>query len=221
GKRNNVEGQEASAHMYDGYNDENNQVGHLNIRSTDVNVLQMAKLSRFVRIFAVLDFLILLLFGLTLSFLFFIMAALALAGYYGAKILKRPYLVAYMICLLLQIAVRAAFIYFDRHNVVSIILSVLMIFIDLTNHFQSGRLPLKKLDFNIPTNFILFYFILFNLFVLSLSLKKKKVNAFTFRFPLSSEIVCDSIQSIDEWVRNFCSFFVAGSLSCSFFKAWN
>jgi len=59
------------------------------------------------------------------------MAALALAGYYGAKILKRPYLAAYMLCLVLEIAARGFFIYVDSSNTISVILFILMIFIDL------------------------------------------------------------------------------------------
>ncbi|ETO05044.1 v-ubiquitin [Reticulomyxa filosa] len=116
-ERNNVEGQD--------------QIEHVNVAPTDINVLQIAKLSRFVRIFAILDFLILLLFGLTLSLLFFVMAVLALAGYYGAKTLKRSYLVAYIICLILEIVARAAFIYLDRYNIVSVVLLALMILIDM------------------------------------------------------------------------------------------
>ncbi|ETO28672.1 Ubiquitin family protein [Reticulomyxa filosa] len=97
----------------------------------DVNVLQMVKLCRFVRIFAIMDFIFLVLFGLTLSFVFFLMAALALAGYYGAKMLRRSYLAAYMVCLVLEIALRAFFIYWYGQSTVSVILFILMIFIEL------------------------------------------------------------------------------------------
>ncbi|ETO31308.1 hypothetical protein RFI_05812 [Reticulomyxa filosa] len=97
----------------------------------DLNVLQLVKLCRFVRIFAIMDFIFLILFGLTLSIIFFLVAALALAGYYGAKMLRRTYLGAYIICLVLEIAARAFFIYWYGQNVVSVILFVLMIFIEL------------------------------------------------------------------------------------------
>jgi len=95
------------------------------------SVFHIVKLCRFVRIFAIMDFIFLVLFGLTLSFLFFIMAALALAGYYGAKILKRSYLAAYMVCLVLEIGTRGYLIYLDGKNTISVILFILMIFIDL------------------------------------------------------------------------------------------
>ncbi|ETO04638.1 hypothetical protein RFI_32758 [Reticulomyxa filosa] len=107
-----------------------NQVGN-DEAVYDVDVLQMVRRCRFVRIFTIIDFIFLLLFGLTLSFLFLIMAVLALAGYYGAKTLNRSYLAAYMLCLVLEIAMRCLFIYLERSNAVSVVLFVLMIFIDL------------------------------------------------------------------------------------------
>ncbi|ETO26836.1 ubiquitin [Reticulomyxa filosa] len=96
----------------------------------DTSVLEVMRLCRFVRMFAMMDFIILVLFALTLSFFFLFMALLALAGYYGAKILKRSYLAAYMICLVMEIGVRVYFIYANSSKVVSVILFILMILID-------------------------------------------------------------------------------------------
>jgi len=97
----------------------------------DLNILNTVKMCRFIRIFALMDFIFLVLFGLTLSFVFFIVAALALSGYYGAKMLKRSFLMTYMLCLILEIVGRALFIYLGVRDAISVILFVLMIFIDL------------------------------------------------------------------------------------------
>jgi len=114
--------QNANAYMYEGANhDDEGVVVVLNQgEHEDLNILYIVRLCRFVRIFAMMDFIFLVLFGLTLSFLFLIAAVLALAGYYGAKSLRRSFLLSYMVCLLLEMALRGFFMYID-HNVISVI----------------------------------------------------------------------------------------------------
>merc|ERR1712228_23503 len=95
-----------------------------------IDVMSVVRLCRFVRIFALIDAVFLLIYGLQ-AFYFIILAVLAIAGYWGAKNLERKYLVMYGLCLALEIAVRAYMIYLDTTNVINIILLVLMILIDL------------------------------------------------------------------------------------------
>jgi hypothetical protein len=95
-----------------------------------IDVMSVVRLCRFVRIFALIDAVFLLIYGLQALY-FIILAVLAIAGYWGAKNLDRKYLVMYCLCLCLEIAVRSYMIYLDTSNVINIVLLVLMIFIDL------------------------------------------------------------------------------------------
>merc|ERR1719162_339619 len=94
-----------------------------------IDVMSVVRLCRFVRIFALIDFVFLLIYGLQ-AFYFIILAVLALAGYWGAKNLDRKYLLMYCLCLTLEVAVRAYMIYLDTQNVINVVLLVLMILID-------------------------------------------------------------------------------------------
>merc|ERR1712241_910067 len=94
------------------------------------DVMSVVRLCRFVRIFALIDAVFLLIYGLQ-AFYFIILAVLAVAGYWGAKNMGRQYLILYVLCLTLEIAVRGYMIYLDPHNVINIVLLVLMICIDL------------------------------------------------------------------------------------------
>merc|ERR1712087_960306 len=98
--------------------------------SAMVDVMSVVRLCRFIRIFALIDAVFLLIYGLQ-AFYFIILAVLAVAGYWGAKNLARQYLVLYVLCLTLEIAVRGYMIYLDTDNVINIVLLVLMICIDL------------------------------------------------------------------------------------------
>ena len=95
-----------------------------------IDVMSVVRLCRFVRIFALIDAVFLLIYGLQ-AFYFIILAVLAIAGYWGSKNLDRKYLFMYELCLLLEIAVRCYMIYLDQTNIINIILLVLMILIDL------------------------------------------------------------------------------------------
>eukprot|EP01083_Nonionella_stella_P064845 169387_1 len=95
-----------------------------------IDVMSVVRLCRFIRIFALIDAVFLLIYGLQ-AFYFIILAVLAIAGYWGAKNLDRKYLIMYCLCLCLEIAVRGYMIYLDTDNIINIILLVLMIFIDL------------------------------------------------------------------------------------------
>ena len=95
-----------------------------------IDVMSVVRLCRFVRIFALIDAVFLLIYGLQ-AFYFIILAVLAIAGYWGAKNLDRKYLFMYCLCLFLEIAVRCYMIYLDTTNIINIILLVLMILIDL------------------------------------------------------------------------------------------
>merc|ERR1719499_3061839 len=76
-----------------------------------IDVMSVVRLCRFVRIFALIDAVFLLIYGLQ-AFYFIILAILAVAGYWGSKNLERKYLIMYCLCLLLEIAVRCYMIYF-------------------------------------------------------------------------------------------------------------
>mmetsp|Transcript_45307 Transcript_45307/g.72416 ORF Transcript_45307/g.72416 Transcript_45307/m.72416 type:complete len:256 (-) Transcript_45307:389-1156(-) len=95
-----------------------------------IDVMSVVRLCRFVRIFALIDAVFLLIYGLQ-AFYFIILAVLAIAGYWGSKNLDRKYLLMYCLCLALEIAVRCYMIYIDQTNIINIILLVLMILIDL------------------------------------------------------------------------------------------
>jgi len=95
-----------------------------------IDVMSVVRLCRFVRIFALIDAVFLLIYGLQ-AFYFIILAVLAIAGYWGSKNLDRKYLFMYELCLFLEIAVRCYMIYLDQTNIINIILLVLMILIDL------------------------------------------------------------------------------------------
>eukprot|EP01083_Nonionella_stella_P032251 88295_1 len=77
-----------------------------------IDVMSVVRLCRFVRIFALIDAVFLLIYGLQ-AFYFIILAVLAIAGYWGAKNLDRKYLVMYCLCLCLEIGVRSYMIYLD------------------------------------------------------------------------------------------------------------
>jgi len=94
----------------------------------DIDVMAMTKLCRFIKIFALIDAVFLILYGLTQP-LFFLLAVFAFAGYFGAKNLSRFALLAYVICLILEVAVRIYWIY-SNGSAFEIILLVLMILID-------------------------------------------------------------------------------------------
>jgi len=68
--QNNAGGYDFNPLMYNAGNAERAPPVNRNVHH-DINVLQIVKLCRFVRIFAVMDFIFLILFGLTLSFVFF------------------------------------------------------------------------------------------------------------------------------------------------------
>jgi len=95
-----------------------------------IDVMSVVRLCRFVRIFALIDAVFLLIYGLQ-AFYFIILAILAVAGYWGSKNLERKYLIMYCLCLVLEIAVRCYMIYLDTTNVINVVLLVLMIMIDL------------------------------------------------------------------------------------------
>jgi len=95
-----------------------------------IDVMSVVRLCRFVRIFALIDAVFLLIYGLQ-AFYFIILAILAVAGYWGSKNLERKYLIMYCLCLLLEIAVRCYMIYLDTTNIINVVLLVLMILIDL------------------------------------------------------------------------------------------
>ena len=59
-----------------------------------IDVMSVVRLCRFVRIFALIDAVFLLIYGLQ-AFYFIILAVLAIAGYWGAKNLDRKYLFMY------------------------------------------------------------------------------------------------------------------------------
>merc|ERR1712173_61915 len=94
-----------------------------------IDVMSVVRLCRFVRIFALIDAVFLLIYGLQ-AFYFIILAILAVAGYWGSKNLDRKYLIMYCLCLLLEIAVRGYMIYLDSTNVINVVLLALMILID-------------------------------------------------------------------------------------------
>jgi len=95
-----------------------------------IDVMSVVRLCRFVRIFALIDAVFLLIYGLQ-AFYFIILAVLAVAGYWGSKNLDRKYLIMYCLCLSLEIAVRCYMIYLDTTNVINVVLLVLMILIDV------------------------------------------------------------------------------------------
>jgi len=103
--------------------------GNEGVHGVDVDVLGMTKLCRFIKIFALIDAVFLILYGLTYTPLLFLLAVFAFAGYFGAKNLSRFALIAYIICLILEVAGRIYMIYANT-SAFEIILLVLMILID-------------------------------------------------------------------------------------------
>jgi hypothetical protein len=95
-----------------------------------IDVMSAVRLCRFVRIFALIDAVFLLIYGLNYIY-FILLAILAVAGYWGAKSLDRKYLIMYVVCLFLEIAVRSYQIYLDPDNIVNVILLSLIILINL------------------------------------------------------------------------------------------
>ena len=64
------------------------------------------RLSRFVKIFAIIDTVFLFLYGISTTMLCFILALFAMGGVYGAMKLRKHLLILYMICLVLEIVLR-------------------------------------------------------------------------------------------------------------------
>eukprot|EP00485_Elphidium_margaritaceum_P010439 CAMPEP_0202706140 /NCGR_PEP_ID=MMETSP1385-20130828/18605_1 /ASSEMBLY_ACC=CAM_ASM_000861 /TAXON_ID=933848 /ORGANISM="Elphidium margaritaceum" /LENGTH=256 /DNA_ID=CAMNT_0049364541 /DNA_START=57 /DNA_END=827 /DNA_ORIENTATION=- len=95
-----------------------------------IDVMSVVRLCRFVRIFALIDAVFLLIYGLQ-AFYFIILAVLAIAGYWGSKNLDRKYLFMYCLCLFLEMGVRCFMIYLDQTNIINVVLLVLMIMIDM------------------------------------------------------------------------------------------
>jgi len=120
---NSVDNDFANAYGYDNSN---------NLANLDMNdyllVNNIHRLCRFVRIFALIDGIFLLIYALTWT-PFIVLSILAIGGYWGSKNLDRRYLILYIICLILEVGVRFFFIYIEP-NAITIILYVLMILID-------------------------------------------------------------------------------------------
>jgi len=123
------QGQHAIDMQNDGMMDPYSRFGQMNVDEM-IDVMSVVRLCRFVRIFALIDAVFLLIYGLQ-AFYFIILAILAIAGYWGAKNLERKYLILYVLCLVLEVGVRGYMIYLDSANVINIVLLVLMICIDL------------------------------------------------------------------------------------------
>ena len=70
------------------------------------------RLSRFVKIFAIIDTVFLFLYGLSTTIICFVLALFAMAGVYGAMKLRKHLLILYVICLVLEIAFRYVFCVF-------------------------------------------------------------------------------------------------------------
>jgi len=100
------------------------------LAGADHMTIQVARLCRFVKIFALIDAVFMIIQGISFP-LFFLPGVLAIIGYFGAKNLNRGALIAYIVCLLLEIAIRVALIAYNSANAFILVLLVLMIIIDL------------------------------------------------------------------------------------------
>ena len=70
------------------------------------------RLSRFVKIFAIIDTVFLFLYGISTSIICFVLALFAMAGVYGAIKLRKHLLILYVVCLALEIGFRYFYFFF-------------------------------------------------------------------------------------------------------------
>jgi len=96
----------------------------------NVDVFKIVRLCRFIKIMSITNAIFLCVFGMQLYPLF-VLSLLSIAGYIGAKYLKRPFLGIYMICLILDICFRIFVLYILLKFVYFVLFFSLMVIIDI------------------------------------------------------------------------------------------
>jgi len=115
----------------EGTTNENNQYDQQVIYGQDVNIYQITKLCRFIKIMSIFNAIFLFLYIFSVSLYLLILCLLSIAGYIGAKYLKRFYLFVYMLCTIMDVGLRVTLMYLFRSDPIDIILLLLMILIDM------------------------------------------------------------------------------------------
>ena len=103
------------------------------IRRNGIDTMSVVRLCQFIRMFAFIEAIFLIIHGIQTFHFVSALALLAIAGYFGAKNLHRKCLILYCLCLILEISVHSYMIWMwmNYENVISSALLFLMICIDL------------------------------------------------------------------------------------------
>merc|ERR1712228_776877 len=88
-------------------------------RVNRIDIMSVVRLNQFIRMFALIEAVFMLIYGLEAIY------------YFGAKYMKRKYLIVYSLCLILEISIRAYMAYLEYPNIINVALLILMIFINL------------------------------------------------------------------------------------------
>jgi len=107
---------------------ENNLEANDNAQPHSVDVMDIARMCRLIRLFAIIDCVLMILFAFWGDLLFLCGVPLAICGYFGAKSLKRGPLFIYGIFILLSIAFRVylAYLYSTWLMILLAVISVLL-----------------------------------------------------------------------------------------------
>jgi len=102
----------------------------MNAMVDNIDIFYWVRICRFIKIMALIDCMFLFLLGFSYFPVFFL-CLLSITGYVGAKYLKRGYLLAYMICIMLDVGLRIYFIYVWQNNSYDIVFLAIMMIFDL------------------------------------------------------------------------------------------
>jgi len=94
-------------------------------------VYNVLRLSRFIKIMSILNGIFLFFYIFSVSPYLIILCLLSIAGYIGAKYLRRAFLILYIVCIILDIGLRILLIDLYRADTINMVLLLLMILIDL------------------------------------------------------------------------------------------